>query len=397
MNKINENKFISIIIPVYNTERYLRRCLDSIINQNFKDIEIIVVNDYSQGNCDDIIEEYRKKTEIIYEKHEFNKGTLIARKTGSIKANGKYIMYVDPDDEITSNALEKIYSNIEGYDCLAFSAKSISSNPNRKERIEEEKKTSWYLSTKRNFINKDFLLNEILNEKIAHTMCCKVFRKEIIKKSLNYIRDIKLTFAEDMLQCLITFYFIKDYQTIGDELYIYNNDLGDSNKESKYLSFNKYENMCSNSKTALDEFYNFLKKMNIDTLYYIDFMNLISNQYNFLLNKINSTDKNYLSILSKYFPNSLLEETESYKRLKEYYLYKNNELKYINSQLLPYIFSIIINEFTLSIRIFGININIKTKKLYERPIVITLSSILRVVFSINKRYISILGIKIKRS
>ena len=51
----------SIIIPVYNTEKYLRRCLDSLVNQTFNDIEIIIVNDFSQGNCKEIIEEYQKK------------------------------------------------------------------------------------------------------------------------------------------------------------------------------------------------------------------------------------------------------------------------------------------------------------------------------------------------
>ena len=57
---IENNPYFSIIVPVYNTEKYLRRCLDSLVNQTFKDIEIIIVNDCSQGNCKEIIEEYQK-------------------------------------------------------------------------------------------------------------------------------------------------------------------------------------------------------------------------------------------------------------------------------------------------------------------------------------------------
>ena len=80
---------ISIIVPVYNTEKYLRRCLDSLVNQTFNDIEIIIVNDCSQGNCKEIIEEYKEKdNRIKYIEHSENKGTLIARKTGSIEAEG---------------------------------------------------------------------------------------------------------------------------------------------------------------------------------------------------------------------------------------------------------------------------------------------------------------------
>lgn len=57
---IENNLYFSIIVPVYNTERYLRRCLDSLVNQTFNDIEIIIVDDYSSGNCYEIVKEYQK-------------------------------------------------------------------------------------------------------------------------------------------------------------------------------------------------------------------------------------------------------------------------------------------------------------------------------------------------
>ncbi|MBS4763579.1 MAG: glycosyltransferase family 2 protein [Brachyspira sp.] len=100
---IENNLYFSIIVPIYNTERYLRRCLDSLVNQTFKDIKIIIVNDASQGNCKEIIEEYKKKdNRIKYIEHSENKSLLQARKTGNIASTGKYIMYVDSDDEIES-------------------------------------------------------------------------------------------------------------------------------------------------------------------------------------------------------------------------------------------------------------------------------------------------------
>lgn len=74
---------ISIIVIVYNTEEYLPACIDSLLNQTLSDIEIIVVNDCSQGNCIEIVEEYQKKdTRIRLISHSANKGVFEARKTG---------------------------------------------------------------------------------------------------------------------------------------------------------------------------------------------------------------------------------------------------------------------------------------------------------------------------
>ena len=110
MNKINY--YFSVIIPVYNTEKYLKRCINSIINQTFPDFEIIIIDDCSNGNCKEITDSY-KDERIIYIKHEKNRGTLSARKTGSINSNGQYITYIDPDDELELNALEKVYNTLK--------------------------------------------------------------------------------------------------------------------------------------------------------------------------------------------------------------------------------------------------------------------------------------------
>ena len=114
---------ISIIVPVYNTEKYLRRCLDSLVNQTFNDIEIIIVNDCSQGNCKEIIEEYQKKdNRIKYIEHSENKSLLQARKTGNIASTGKYIMYVDSDDELDINTCKELHKIVykRDYDVIFF-------------------------------------------------------------------------------------------------------------------------------------------------------------------------------------------------------------------------------------------------------------------------------------
>ncbi|MEI0557272.1 glycosyltransferase family 2 protein [Brachyspira intermedia] len=382
MNKTNY--YFSVIIPVYNTEKYLKRCINSIVNQTFSDFEIIVVDDCSNGNCKEITDSY-KDSRIIYVKHEKNMGTLSARKTGSINANGKYITYIDPDDELKLNALEKIYNTVKNnnYDVIQFSVKSISLNPNKKERLKEEKRVSWYLSTKRSNIDNDYLLNEVLNEKISHNLCAKFFKSEIIKNTIKYLPNKHIIFSEDMLQCLISFYFIKSYKAIYDELYIYHCDLSYSNKNVESLTKDRFNKMCMDSKNSLDEFRNFLIKMNDDILYQYDYIKLAYNQYKFLLCKINYNYTEYKSILNKYFDKDFLEEYNKYQYHYNYYLKTEEKLKNINNKLLPYFFSIIIDGFYTSIRIFGININIKNTKNYNTPIVITFSNILRILFSIQ--------------
>ncbi len=89
---------LSIIVPVYNVEKYLRRCVDSLLSQNYKDIEIILVDDGSTDSSGDICDEYQKKSDLIHVIHQKNQGLSGARNTGLEVAAGKYIGFVDSDD-----------------------------------------------------------------------------------------------------------------------------------------------------------------------------------------------------------------------------------------------------------------------------------------------------------
>lgn len=107
---------VSVIIPVYNVEQYLRQCLDSVINQTYKDIEIIVINDCSPDNSLQIIEEYKQKdSRIRLINLEKNGGLANARNVGIKNSNGKYITFIDSDDWISDNNIEVLYNNIEKY------------------------------------------------------------------------------------------------------------------------------------------------------------------------------------------------------------------------------------------------------------------------------------------
>ena len=102
---------ISIIVPIYNVDPYLYQCINSIINQSFKNIEIVLVNDASTDHSLHICEYFRKSdSRIVLLNKEKNEGLVSARKTGIVRATGKYAMYVDADDWISSEYLENIYN-----------------------------------------------------------------------------------------------------------------------------------------------------------------------------------------------------------------------------------------------------------------------------------------------
>ncbi|MEY4293060.1 MAG: hypothetical protein RIQ61_1458 [Bacteroidota bacterium] len=106
------NSLVSIIIPVYNTRHFISNCLDSCIEQSFKDIEIIVVNDGSTDESKIIIENYKKRDSRIKSIDKLNEGVNFARKSGIDAAKGKYLFFLDSDDTITENCIEYLYESI---------------------------------------------------------------------------------------------------------------------------------------------------------------------------------------------------------------------------------------------------------------------------------------------
>ena len=102
---------VSVIIPVYNVEDYIKECLDSVVNQTMQDIEIVCVNDFSTDNSTAILNDYAQKdSRIVIINNELNKGVGITKNIGQKNATGDYIFFVDPDDYIALDACEKLYN-----------------------------------------------------------------------------------------------------------------------------------------------------------------------------------------------------------------------------------------------------------------------------------------------
>lgn len=102
-------ELISIIIPIYNVEEYLKKCVDSVLNQTYTSLEIILVDDGSPDQCGKICDEYEKKDDRIVVIHKKNGGLSDARNYGLHVCKGKYVVFLDSDDYITENCIEQMY------------------------------------------------------------------------------------------------------------------------------------------------------------------------------------------------------------------------------------------------------------------------------------------------
>ena len=110
----------SIIVPAYNTEKYIDKCLKSIFSNTYKNFEVIIVNDGSTDKTEDIINKYIKKYDNIIHIKQKNMGLSMARNNGVKKATGDYLLFIDSDDYVEKNLLENINKNISDLDVLRY-------------------------------------------------------------------------------------------------------------------------------------------------------------------------------------------------------------------------------------------------------------------------------------
>lgn len=127
---------ISVIVPVYNVQKYLRKCLNSLVKQTFKDIEIIAVNDGSTDDSEEILKEYAEKYDNFSYYNKENGGLSDARNFGLKHANGRYVAFVDSDDYVDRTMYEKMYNKAleNNYDYVECDFYWVYPNKNRLDR-----------------------------------------------------------------------------------------------------------------------------------------------------------------------------------------------------------------------------------------------------------------------
>jgi glycosyltransferase involved in cell wall biosynthesis len=108
---------LSIILPVYNAEMYLKRCINSVLRQDFNNFELIIVNDGSNDKSQDICEYYSRIDNRIKLYNQINSGVAVARNTGLEKANGDYILFIDSDDWLDYDMISSMINIFTSYEC----------------------------------------------------------------------------------------------------------------------------------------------------------------------------------------------------------------------------------------------------------------------------------------
>ena len=113
MKQLDESPLISVIVPIYRVEVYLEKCINSILNQTYKNLEVILVDDGSDDTCPEICDRYAEKDSRVKVIHKQNGGVASARNAGLMSCHGEYITYIDPDDWALEDMLMTLYRLID--------------------------------------------------------------------------------------------------------------------------------------------------------------------------------------------------------------------------------------------------------------------------------------------
>ena len=202
--------FFSIIIPCYNVEEYVGACIDSVLVQEEKDFEIVLVNDGSKDNTLSVLEEYKKKNSNIRIINQENSGVSSARNKGLLAAKGSYVLFLDADDIYEKGILKKakeILVNNE-YSTLVFGYKEVSEDLKETIRLFSSKKIDNKVLSSTSFLKMYFL------KQIRCHLCAVVFKKEVLENNKIFF-DINTRRGEDQefviknINLLDSVYYIK--------------------------------------------------------------------------------------------------------------------------------------------------------------------------------------------
>ena len=218
---------VTVVVPIYNTEKYLDRCIESIVNQTYRNLEIILVDDGSPDNCPQMCDAWAKKDKRICVIHKQNQGLGMARNTGIENASGEYICFFDSDDYIALDTVEKAYTKAakEQAEVVAFGFSDVDAMGN-------VVKTFAPSSTERTFygvsVCEDFLAELIApnpkgngERRFYMSACMMLFSVSAIRKTQWRFVSEREIISEDIYSLLGLFKNIESVTTVPEALYYY--------------------------------------------------------------------------------------------------------------------------------------------------------------------------------
>lgn len=289
-----KNKLVSVIVPVYNVEEYLPKCIESILNQTHKNLELILVDDGSPDKCPEICDEYAKKDKRVKVIHKKNAGVSAARNDGIDSATGDFIAFVDSDDWIEPEMYEKLLQKQQedDYDVVFCGFNMVIDGVTYS--VYEDSKAQFTSSKDITYLLRHENLKLIDKQKYVtsnNINCFTVrflYKKEIFDKihfneKLNYMEDVKILTEIFLNENLKVSY-------IDDSMYNYL-----IRKTS--LSHGALSNMLSKSKNFLDAFGKLVKNTEYEKLLYAEEFYAY---YMCVANKIKSNSKDDLKEIKQW-------------------------------------------------------------------------------------------------
>lgn len=211
--------FFSVIVPIYNAEKYLKRCIDSILAQTYPYFELILVNDGSTDICRDICEDYCKKDNRIVLINQENQGLLAARRVGIRRAKGDYFVHVDSDDYCDKTLLEKICNKILETDCdlILYGCLIIRSDGTTLRRVPMDVIDPG----NDEYISKESIIRVIASSYALNNLVIKCAKHSIVDVTDDYSQYGRLMMSEDLLQSIPLIDNAERIAVINLPLYMY--------------------------------------------------------------------------------------------------------------------------------------------------------------------------------
>ena len=182
-----ENKLVSVIVPVFNREKEIDRCVKSILNQTYENIELILVDDGSAYSSLAICESYSEKDQRVRVFHQENNGVSSARNLGMQNAKGEYLTFVDSDDYVASDYVEELYLALVSNSCVL----SMCNYSEVNDKGEEKKIIVWDDAV---MSSKELMKDILYGRDESAFCCCKMWKKDFLTKNFQ-----KYAYCEDIL------------------------------------------------------------------------------------------------------------------------------------------------------------------------------------------------------
>lgn len=244
---------VSVVLPIYNVERYLECCIESVVSQTYRNLEIILVNDGSPDNCPKICDEWAKQDGRIKVVHKQNEGLGMARNTGIEHATGEYICFFDSDDCVAPNLIEEAYSLAEKTkaDIVTYGYCNMGKDGKLKQAIVPKTTKDVYQGEEVQEIFLPDLIADDLNNGIYSNLSISAwasfYSMELIKRvGWKFVSEREII-SEDVYSLLVLYKYVQKVAVLSKALYYYrenSNSLSRSYKKDRFARIRFFHEKC---------------------------------------------------------------------------------------------------------------------------------------------------------